>query len=76
MAVSSTLLICKMLISVPKVSNTLWFKEKNITDFSKAFNNMCDDHSIESVKQLKKIYYYCKRHTYKYIYSLVSFKDN
>ena len=76
MASSSAFMIYKMLMLIPEASDTLWFEEKNVTDFLKAFNNMCDDYSIESVKQLKKICYYCKRHTYKYICSLVSLKKN
>ena len=60
-----------------EVSDVLWFKEKNITDFLKAFNNICDDHSLRSVEQLKKICYYYKRHTHEYICSLVNLeKDN
>ena len=50
MASFSALVICKMLMSVSEVSDVLWFKGKNITDFLKAFNNMCDDHSIELMK--------------------------
>ena len=72
----SASVIYKMLMSVSEVSDALWFKEKNITDFLKAFNNMCDDHSIESVKQLKKICYYCKRHICKYVCSLVNLKED
>ena len=76
MASSSASVIYKMLISVPKAPDASWFKEKNITDFLKAFNNMCDDYSIESVKQLKKICYYCERHIHEYIHSLVSLKED
>ena len=72
----SASMIYKMLMSASEVSDASWFKEKNITDFLKAFNNMCDDYSIESVKQLKKICYYCKRHIYEYICSLVSLKKD
>ena len=50
MTASSASVIYKMLMSVSEVSDILWFKEKNITDFLKAFNNMCDNHSIESVE--------------------------
>ena len=46
----SASVIYKILMSVSKASDTLWFKKKNITDFLKAFNNMCDNYSIESVK--------------------------
>ena len=76
MTSSSALIICKMLMSISEVSDALWFKEKNITDFLKTFNNMCDNHSIESVEQLKKICCYCKRHIYEYICSLVGLKKN
>ena len=37
---------------------------------------MCDDYSIELVEQLKKICYYCERHIYKYICSLVGLKKD
>ena len=68
--------IYKMLMSASEVSDTLWFKEKNITDFLKTFNNMCDNYSIELMKQLKKVYCYCKRHIYKYVCSLISLKKD
>ena len=76
MTASSAPVIYKMLMSAFKVPNALWFKGKNITDFLKTFNNMCDDYSIESVKQLKKIYYYCKRYICKYVCSLIDLKKN
>ena len=77
MASSSASVIYKMLMLASEVSDASWFKEKNITDFLKAFDNMCDDYSIGSVKQLKKVCYYCKRHICKYICSLISLeKDN
>ena len=44
-----------MLISALKVSDAPWFKEKNVTDFPKAFNNMCDDYDVRQTGQLKKI---------------------
>ena len=61
---------------MPEVPDALWFKGKNITDFLKAFNNMCDDHSIESIEQLKKVCYYCERYIHKYVCSLVDLKKN
>ena len=76
MASSSASMIYKMLMPVLKVPDTPWFKGKNVTDFLKAFNNMCDDYSIESVKQLKKVYCYCERHIYEYVCSLVNLKKN
>ena len=76
MTVSSAPVIYKMLMLTSEVSDALWFKEKNITDFLKAFNNMCDDHSIESVAQLKKVCHYCKRHIYEYICSLINLKKD
>ena len=76
MTTSSASVIYKMLMPVSRASDALWFKEKNVTDFLKAFNNMCNDYSIESVKQLKKIYCYCKRYMYKYICSLINLKEN
>ena len=50
MASSSASMIYKMLMLISEVSDVLWFKEKNITDFLKTFNNMCNDYSIGSVK--------------------------
>ena len=76
MASSSAPMIYKMLMLISEVSDILWFKEKNITDFLKAFNNICDDYSIELMKQLKKICYYCKRYICKYICSLIDLKKN
>ena len=76
MTASSASVICKMLMLMLEVSDVLWFKEKNITDFLKAFNNMCDDYSIGLIEQLKKIYYYCKRYTHKYVCSLINFKKD
>ena len=77
MAAPSASVIYKMLMPASEVPDILWFKEKNVTDFLKAFNNMCDDYSIESVKQLKKICCYCKRYIHEYICSLVNLeKDN
>ena len=76
-ASSSASVICKMSMPVSEVSDILWFKGKNVTDFLKAFDNMCDDHSIGSVKRLKKVCCYCKRHMCEYVCSLVSLeKDN
>ena len=76
MAFSSASVIYKMLILMFKVSDILWFKGKNVTDFLKTFNNMCNDYSIGSVKQLKKVCCYCKRYIYEYICSLVSLKKD
>ena len=76
MASSSASVICKMLMLVSEVSDILWFKEKNVTDFLKAFNNMCDDYSIELMKWLKKVCYYCKRYICKYVCSLVGLEEN
>ena len=76
MAAPSAPVIYKMSMPVLKAPDALWFKEKNITDFLKVFNNMCNDHSIGLIEWLKKICYYCKRHTYKYIHSLVNFKED
>ena len=76
MTSSSASVIYKMLMPVSEAPNILWFKGKNITDFLKTFNNICNDHSIESVEQLKKIYYYCKRYIYEYICSLINFKKD
>ena len=76
MASSSISVIYKMLMSASKVSDALWFKRKNITDFLKAFNNMCDDYSIGSIERLKKICHYYKRHMHEYICSLIGLKKN
>ena len=76
MASSSASVIYKMLMSVSEVPNALWFKEKNVTDFLKAFNNICDDYSIELIEQLKKVCYYCKRYMHKYICSLINLKKD
>ena len=76
MASSSASIICKMLMPISKVPDILWFKGKNVTDFLKAFNNMCDDYSIESVKQLKKICCYCKRYMHEYVCSLINLKED
>ena len=37
---------------------------------------MCNDHSIELVEQLKKIYYYYKRYIHEYICSLIDLKKD
>ena len=77
MTVSSASVIYKMLMLIFKVSDILWFKEKNLTDFLKKFNNICNDYSIRQIKWLKKISQYYKRHIHKYIWSLIKIeKDN
>ena len=76
MAASSAPVIYKMLMLKSEVSDTLWFKEKNVTDFLKAFNNMCDDYNIELIEWLKKICCYCKRYICEYICSLISLKED
>ena len=50
MAAFSASVIYKMPMLVSEASDALLFKEKNITNFLKAFNNMCDDYSIGSVE--------------------------
>ena len=73
MTAPSASVIYKILMPALKVLNALWFEGKNITDFLKTFNNMCDNYSIGSVKQLKKVCCYCKRHICEYSCSLIDF---
>ena len=76
MASSSAFMIYKMLMPVSEVPNVLWFKRKNIINFLKAFNNMYNDYSIGSVKQLKKVCCYCKRYICEYVCSLIDLEED
>ena len=56
-----------MSLSPPNTPGAPYFKKKNIIDFLKAFNNLCDEYSVNKIARLKKIIRYYKTRIYKYI---------
>ena len=65
-----------MLISALRISEASFFKEKNVTDFVKAFNNLYNDYKINKKNRIIKVSRYYKRNICKYIQSLLKFKDS
>ena len=65
----------QMLMPASEMSEILFFKEKNITDFFKAFNDLYNDYEINKKNRIVKVSRYYKRNVYKYIQSLSEFQS-
>ena len=57
----------QIFISTLEASSASLFKEKNLFNFFKIFNNLCEKYMIDIIKRLLKVYKYYKKCIYKYI---------
>ena len=60
----------RMPLPPPGAPGAPYFEGKNVTDFLEAFDNLCDEHSVNEVARLKKVARYCETRTRKYIQSM------
>ena len=62
----------KVVMPYPGSSRAPYFEESNITNFLDSYSRMCTDYAVDEQEKIKRLSWYCKLFTGKYIKTFIS----